>query len=54
MTRKRGGRPPARGRVLRPRRAEHLAQILYIVKLRTGTDLRFWRVDADGSARPGW
>jgi uncharacterized damage-inducible protein DinB len=32
----------------------HAGQILYIVKLRTGTDLRFWRVSADGSARPSW
>jgi uncharacterized damage-inducible protein DinB len=32
----------------------HVGQILYIVKLRTGTDLRFWRVNADGSARPSW
>jgi uncharacterized damage-inducible protein DinB len=32
----------------------HVGQILYIVKLRTGTDLQFWRVGRDGSARPGW
>jgi uncharacterized damage-inducible protein DinB len=32
----------------------HVGQILYIVKLRTGTDLRLWRVQADDSARPGW
>lgn len=32
----------------------HVGQILYIVKLRTGTDLRFWRMGADGSARPSW
>jgi uncharacterized damage-inducible protein DinB len=32
----------------------HVGQILYIVKLRTGRDLGFWRVDARGSARPAW
>jgi uncharacterized damage-inducible protein DinB len=32
----------------------HAGQILYIVKLRTGTDLRFWSVSADGSALPSW
>jgi uncharacterized damage-inducible protein DinB len=34
--------------------AMHAGQILYIVKLRTGTDLRFWKIEADGSARPSW
>jgi uncharacterized damage-inducible protein DinB len=31
--------------------AMHVGQILYIVKLRTGKDLRLWRIDRDGSAR---
>jgi uncharacterized damage-inducible protein DinB len=32
----------------------HTGQILYIVKLRSGEDLDFWRIGADGSARPIW
>jgi uncharacterized damage-inducible protein DinB len=31
--------------------AMHVGQILYIVKLRTGKDLRLWTIDRDGSAR---
>jgi uncharacterized damage-inducible protein DinB len=34
--------------------AMHAGQILYIVKLRTGADLRFWKIGTDGSARPTW
>ena len=32
----------------------HVGQIIYITKLRTGTDLRFWIINADGTVRRGW
>jgi uncharacterized damage-inducible protein DinB len=32
----------------------HTGQILYVVKMRSGEDLGFWRIGADGSARPVW
>jgi uncharacterized damage-inducible protein DinB len=32
----------------------HTGQILYVVKLRSGEDLGFWRIGDDGSARPIW
>jgi uncharacterized damage-inducible protein DinB len=32
----------------------HTGQILYVVKLRSAEDLGFWRIGADGSARPIW
>jgi hypothetical protein len=31
----------------------HVGQIIYITKLRTGGDLRFYEVD-EGIARPNW
>ena len=34
--------------------AMHTGQILYIAKLRTGADLRLYRVDADGVAERDW
>ena len=32
----------------------HLGQIIYITKMLTGEDLRFWIVGEDGSAQRGW
>ena len=32
----------------------HVGQIIYITKLRTGRDLRFYEMNADGSVRRGW
>ena len=32
----------------------HTGQILYVVKLRSGDDLGFWKIGPDGSARPMW
>jgi uncharacterized damage-inducible protein DinB len=32
----------------------HTGQILYVVKMRHGEDLGFWRIGDDGSARPVW
>ncbi len=32
----------------------HVGQIIYITKLRTGRDLRFYAMNADGSVRRGW
>jgi len=32
----------------------HTGQILYVVKLRSGEDLGFWRIGADGTAEPRW
>ncbi len=32
----------------------HVGQIIYITKLRTGRDLRFYEMNADGSIRRGW
>jgi uncharacterized damage-inducible protein DinB len=32
----------------------HTGQILYVVKMRSGSDLAFWRIGADGSARAVW
>lgn len=32
----------------------HVGQIIYITKLRTGRDLRFYQMNADGSVRRGW
>ena len=33
--------------------SQHTGQILWITKMRTGSDLGFWVVDAEG-ARPNW
>jgi uncharacterized damage-inducible protein DinB len=32
----------------------HTGQIIYIVKMRSGADLGFWKIGPDGSARPVW
>ncbi len=32
----------------------HTGQIIYITKLRTSTDLGFWKIGADGSAQKNW
>ncbi len=32
----------------------HTGQIIYIAKLRTGADLNFWDIGADGSAQKNW
>lgn len=32
----------------------HVGQIVYVTKLRTGRDLRFYEMNADGSVRRGW
>ena len=32
----------------------HVGQVIYITKLRTGRDLRFYAMNADGSVRRGW
>jgi len=32
----------------------HTGQVLYVAKLRTGEDLGFWHVGADGTAEPRW
>ena len=32
----------------------HVGQIIYVTKLRTGRDLRFYEMNADGSVRRGW
>lgn len=34
--------------------SSHVGQIIYITKLRTGRDLRFYAMNADGSVRRGW
>ena len=33
--------------------SQHVGQVIYITKMRTGSDLRFWTVD-EGVARPNW
>ncbi len=32
----------------------HVGQIIYVTKLRTGRDLQFYEMNADGSVRRGW
>lgn len=32
----------------------HVGQIIYITKMRTGKDLRFYAMNADGTVRRGW
>ena len=32
----------------------HVGQIIYVTKLRTGRDLQFYAMNADGSVRRGW
>ena len=32
----------------------HVGQMIYITKLRTGRDLRFYAMNADGTVRRGW
>jgi uncharacterized damage-inducible protein DinB len=32
----------------------HTGQIIYVVKMRSGADLGFWKIGPDGSARPVW
>lgn len=32
----------------------HVGQLIYITKLRTGQDLRFYAMNADGTVRRGW
>ncbi|MDE2731296.1 MAG: DUF1572 family protein [Bacteroidota bacterium] len=32
----------------------HVGQLIYITKLRTGRDLRFYAMNADGTVRRGW
>ncbi len=32
----------------------HVGQIVYVTKLRTGRDLQFYEMNADGSVRRGW
>lgn len=32
----------------------HVGQIIYVTKLRTGRNLRFYEMNADGSVRRGW
>jgi uncharacterized damage-inducible protein DinB len=34
--------------------AMHTGQILYVVKLRTGSDLGLWKIGEDGTAAPAW